>query len=126
MDKEEKIIEIIAKNRNEYASELGYSYLDGGHGCWKNGSGEVYKIDEMDEAYLENAINFVNRGIEELENGEMKNYIDKHLKQFVRKKDFNDDLKYKRIKVTKIMMERTTNELIEALVMKKKELEEYL
>lgn len=52
------------------AIEVGYSYLNAGESYWEDGGGKIHSLDSMDNDYLENCINFVDRGIKELKNDE--------------------------------------------------------
>lgn len=52
------------------AIEIGYSYLNAGEGYWEDGAGKIHSFDSMDNDYLKNCINFVDRGIKELKNDE--------------------------------------------------------
>lgn len=126
MNKEEKIIEIISRNINKFASNLGYSYLDGGRGYWQDVEGNIHEIALMDDGYLNNALAFVERGIQEIENGKMADDIKQNFKSFVKARDVNDDLKYKHLDMTDYVMKEIEGELKIALNQKKEELEKYL
>lgn len=52
------------------AIKAGYSYLNAGEGYWEDGAGKTHSYDSMDNNYLTNCINFVDRGIKEIKNDE--------------------------------------------------------
>ncbi len=52
----------------ELAIKIGYSYLNAGKGYWEDGAGKTHSYDSMDNDYLKNCINFVDRGIKEITN----------------------------------------------------------
>lgn len=54
----------------DLAISVGYSYLNGGSGYWEDDSGKIHSYDSMNNKYLDNCINFVERGIKEINNGE--------------------------------------------------------
>ena len=96
------------------AIKVGYSYLNGGYRRWEDGAGKIHSYESMDDDYLKNCINFVDRGIEELKNDKngITNIIKKHLSKMI------DDPSEKDIK-------RAKKQITEILKAKKKELKEY-
>lgn len=64
MGKQKKSIKDI--NIKKLAIELGYSYLEGKYGYWSNAAGKIISYDSMDNDYLKNCINFIDKGIKEL------------------------------------------------------------
>ncbi len=74
-------------NYEKLAIEVGYSYLSGGYGYWEDGSGKIHSFDSMNNDYLKNCIDFVERGIKEINNDEygitndIKEYLSKMAKE---------------------------------------------
>lgn len=123
---EEIIIDILSRNIKEFASELGYSYVNGGYGYWEDGAGKIHEISSMNCAYIENCINFVDRGLDQIDDGIIDTGIQELFKGFVRKKDTDKELKYKRLEMTSLIMESTKKQLRNTLLAKKEELEEQM
>ncbi len=96
----------------ELAIDLGYSYLEGGYGRWTDGYGTTKQIRDLEKQHLENCINFVDRGIQEIECGDVDIEIIKKLKE-------------KEIYISKEDIEIHKKRMIEILRNKKRELEEY-
>lgn len=101
-------------NYEKLAIEVGYSYLNGGYGYWEDGSGKIRSYDSMDNDYLRNCINFVDRGIKEINNSEneINNDIKRHLNKMI-KEPTEKDIEYAKKQVVEILKE------------KKQELKEY-
>jgi hypothetical protein len=99
----------------ELAIKLGYSYINGGYGYWEDGAGKIHSFDSMDNEYLSNCLNFVNKGINELiENkGEIKRDIKRQLHKIVKNPD-ESDINDARLQIIEILKE------------KKQELQEYI
>lgn len=94
---------------NQLASDLGFSYLDGGFGFWEDSSGRTLRCRNMDKEHLKNSIKFIDKGIAEIKDGSVTNDIIKLLS-----KDH---------KLEKDDIETIEKTLIELLSSKKKELE---
>lgn len=124
-EKEEIITNIVLSNIKEFAIRLGYSYLNGGYGYWEDGKGERHKISSMEDDYLENCINFVERGLEAIENQVITDIIGKHFKEFVREYDKGGLLKCKKLELTETILDQIKKGLIKTLETKKEELEGY-
>ena len=95
------------------AIEIGFSYLNGGYGKWEDGAGMVHKLDSMSSKYLDNCINFIDRGIEEINSGDLDKIIKKEIIQHIGKE-----------KVSKKCLEDVKSEMIQILQNKKDEIEE--
>lgn len=97
----------------ELAIKIGYSYLNAGEGCWEDGAGKIHSYDSMDNDYLKNCINFVDRGIKEIKNNEneITNIIKKQLNKMYEEPSDKDISKAKK-------------QIIEILKDKKSELKE--
>lgn len=101
-------------NYKELAIKVGYSYLNGGYGYWEDGAGKMRSYDSMDNKYLDNCINFIERGIKEINNDEygithdIKEQLSKTIKDPSEK-----DIRYAKKQITGILKE------------KKQELKEY-
>lgn len=94
-------------NFEELAIDVGYSYLNAGKGYWEDGEGKVHSYDSMDNEYLENCINFVDRGIKEIKNNE--NGITNDIKRYLNKvhKDTSDkDVEYAKKQIIDILKEK--------------------
>lgn len=100
-------------NVEQIAIEIGFSYLNGGYGKWEDGSGMIHKLDSMSSKYLDNCINFIDRGIDEIDSG----YLDKIIKENIKKQSGKG-------KVTKKCLEDVKLEMIRILQDKKDEIEE--
>lgn len=94
-------------NYEELAIEVGYSYLNGGYGYWEDGSGKLHSYDSMDNDYLKNCINFVDRGIKEINNGEngINNDIKRHLSKMI-KEPSEKDIKYAKKQIIGMLKEK--------------------
>lgn len=79
MGKQKKSIKDI--NVKKLSIELGYSYLEGKYGYWSNAAGKIISYDSMDNDYLKNCINFIDKGIKELKS----NFIDSDIKKQISK-----------------------------------------
>ncbi|MGN0143084.1 MAG: hypothetical protein ACI4AD_12720 [Roseburia sp.] len=91
----------------ELAIEVGYSYLNGGYGCWEDGAGKIHSYDSMDNEYLNNCINFVDRGIKEIKNNEYE--ITKDIKRQLSKMIENPsekDIKHAKRQIVEILKEK--------------------
>lgn len=101
-------------NYEKIAIEVGYSYLNGGIGYWEDGSGKLHTYDSMDNEYISNCINFVDRGIKEINNGGngVIRDIKKQLSELIEEPSEED------IKLAK-------KQIVEILKIKKQELKEY-
>lgn len=97
----------------ELAIKIGYSYLNAGEGYWEDGAGKTHSYDSMDNDYLKNCINFVDRGIKEIKNNEneITNIIKKQLNKMHEEPSDKDISKAKK-------------QIIEILKDKKSELKE--
>lgn len=100
-------------NIEQIAIEIGFSYLNGGYGKWEDGAGDIHKIDSMSENYLDNCINFVNRGIDEIKSGSLDNKIKEKIKKYSGEKNVSEEC-----------LEDVKSEIIRILQNKKEELEE--
>lgn len=123
---DEMIIDILSSNIVKFASELGYSYVNGGYGCWEDCAGKIHEISSMNSKYIENCIDFVDRGINEIDEGRIDAAIKEHFAEFVKKMDKDKELKYKRLKMTDSIMESTKEQLRNTLLAKKEELEKQM
>lgn len=92
MGKQEKSIKDL--NVKKLAIEIGYSYLEGKYGYWSDAAGKIFSYDSMDNEYLKNCINFINKGIKELKgnsaDSDIKKYASKMLnisKESITEKD---------------------------------------
>lgn len=74
-----------------FAINLGYSYLNGGYGKWEDGSGKVYELNSMPANYLKNCSNFVLKGIEEIESGNIDKEIAEKIKDEYSEIDFSNE-----------------------------------
>lgn len=95
------------------ASKLGYSYLDAGYGYWEDGGGKIHHYDSMDNNYIRNCKNFIDRGIKEIKEDEIVKDIKRQTANMlnITTEDITkDDLRY------------IKKELIELLKSKKEEL----
>lgn len=97
----------------ELAIKIGYSYLNAGEGYLEDGAGKTHSYDSMDNDYLKNCINFVDRGIKEIKNNEneITNIIKKQLNKMYEEPSDKDISKAKK-------------QIIEILKDKKSELKE--
>lgn len=105
------------------AIEIGYSYLNAGEGYWEDGAGKTHSYDSMDNDYLKNCINFVDRGIKEIKNDEngITNIIKKQLSKMYdepsdkdvkeAKKQIADILKKKKVELKECEKKRKTNKI---------------
>lgn len=93
----------------ELAIKVGYSYLNAGEGYWEDGAGKTHSYDSMDNEYLENCINFVDRGIKEIKNDEngITNNIKKHLNK-MSKKPSDKDVKEAKSQIVEILKAKKT------------------
>ena len=82
MGKQEKSIKDI--NIKKLAIELGYSYLEAKSGYWSNAAGKILSYDSMDNDYLKNCINFIDKGIKELKGNSVDSDIKKHTSKMLK------------------------------------------
>ncbi|MBQ3512539.1 MAG: hypothetical protein IJA32_01895 [Lachnospiraceae bacterium] len=68
-------------NYEKIAIEVGYSYLNGGYGYWEDRAEKLSSYDSMDNDYLKNCINFIDKGIKEIDDG--TNGINKDIKRYL-------------------------------------------
>ena len=76
MGKQEK--SIIDLNVKKLAIKIGYSYLEAKCGYWSDAAGKIHSYDSMDNDYLKNCINFIDRGIKELKGNSVDSDIKNH------------------------------------------------
>lgn len=100
-------------NIEQIAIEIGFSYLNGGYGKWEDGAGIIHKLDSMSSRYLDNCINFINRGIDEIDGG----YLDKVIKERIKEHSGEE-------KVSQKCLGDVKSEMIRILRDKKEEIEE--
>lgn len=100
-------------NFEELAINVGYSYLNAGKGYWEDGTGKTHSYDSMDNEYLKNCINFVDRGIKEIKNDEndITNDIKRRLSK-MSEKPSDKDVKEAKNQIVEILKEKKA-ELIE-------------
>lgn len=99
-------------NVKKIAIEIGFSYLNGGYGKWEDGSGMIHNIDSMSSKYLDNCINFIDKGIDEISSGHLDKVITDQIK------------KHSGGKVSKQCLKEVKSEMISILQDKKEEIEE--
>lgn len=75
MGKQEKSIKDL--NVKKLAIEIGYSYLEGKYGYWSDAAGKKISYDSMDNEYLKNCINFIDKGIKNLKGDSVDSDIKK-------------------------------------------------
>lgn len=101
--------EIPKLDINGLASELGYSYLDAECGYWKDGADRIRSYDSMDNNYLKNCINFIDKGIKELKGelvtNDIKNLIGK-ISNISTKEIKKSDIKYIKKELTNLLKEK--------------------
>lgn len=81
MGKQKKSIKDI--NIKKLAVELGFSYLEGKYGYWSNAAGKIISYDSMDNDYLNNCINFIDKGIKELKNNSVDSDIKRQISKMI-------------------------------------------
>ena len=74
-------------NVEKIAIDMGYWYIEAGYGKWQDGGGIVKSLKSMSSEYLENCSNFVERGITEIENGQVDKIIKQEIQQFYASKE---------------------------------------
>lgn len=94
-------------NYKKLAIEVGYSYLNGGYGCWEDGAGKIHSYDSMDNDYLNNCINFVDRGIKEINNNEYEitRDIKRHLNKMIENPS-EKDIKHAKKQIVELLKEK--------------------
>ena len=101
------------------AIDIGYSYLNGGIGYWEDGAGKLHSYDSMDNDYLKNCLNFVDRGIKEITNDEVgiSKDIKKHLSKIIENVS-EKDIEYAKTQISEILTDKK-KELKECLKRRK-------
>ena len=94
-------------NYKQLAINVGYSYLNGGYGKWEDGKGTINSYDAMDNKYLENCIQFVDRGINEIRNNKdgIVSYIGAELGKMI-KNPSEKDIEYAKEQIIEILKEK--------------------
>lgn len=101
-------------NVEKIAIDMGYWYIEAGYGKWQDGGGIVKSLKSMSNEYLENCSNFVERGIEEIGNGQ----VDEIIKKGIQKQGIDN--------VTEELLDTVKTDMINILKNKKNEIDELL
>lgn len=104
---------MVAVDAKEIAIALGYSYLDCNYGEWKDNSGTIKTMNSMSEKYLSNCVNFINRGIKEIEEGKIDGEIKDKIKSFSKKRKISDEC-----------LETVKSQMVSVLKFKREQIEE--
>lgn len=78
-------------NTLQLAVDIGFSYLKGGHGKWVNNKDETLELKSMSREYLDNCIRFIDKGIKEIERGDIDDILKKKIKKLEKGKIISEE-----------------------------------